>query len=100
MIIPLFETTFDRPPRSLTPRTAQDGMTATAWRALSYVYGSANKDPVGETRGLKEGRDVGSNLPRRVGLGGDGSPDDGWKNVRRVVVVGVHGWFPAKLLNS
>ena len=100
LVIPNFETTFDRPPRSLMPRTAQDGVTATAWRALSYVVGSANKDPEGETRGLKEGRDVGAGLPRRIGLGGVGTRDDGWKNVHRVVVIGVHGWFPAKLLNS
>lgn len=100
LVIPSFGTTFDRPPRSLNPRTAQEGVSATAWRALSYVYGNTNKDPVGETRGLKAGRDVGANLPRRIGLGGSGSPDDGWKNVHRVVVIGVHGWFPAKLLNS
>lgn len=44
-----------------------------------------------ETRGTKEGRDVGGDLPRKIGLDG-GDPDEGWKHVKRVVVVGVHGW--------
>ena len=71
----------------------------------SYVYPGQEKVQekfdVGpkETRGLKEGREIGTDLPRRIGLGGE-DPDDGWKNVKRVVVVGVHGWFPAKIVNS
>ena len=74
-----------------------------AWKALgavgSYVYGGA--ESADETRGMKEGRKVGLELPRRVGLEGKGAgPDDGWKNVRRVAVIGVHGWFPAKMFNS
>lgn len=102
LLIPTFETTFDRPPRSFLPRTTAGGVataTGVAWRALgamsSYVYGE--KEDAKETRGRKAGRDVGADLPRRIGLG-SGTPDDGWKNVRRVVVVGVHGWFPAKML--
>jgi len=107
-IIPTFETTFDRPPRSLPPLTEpQAGLTATttglAWKALgavgSYVYGGADSGE--ETRGMKEGRKVGMELPRKTGLEAKGAgADDGWKNVRRVAVVGVHGWFPAKMLNS
>ena len=81
--------------------TPQGGL---AWRAFgavgSYVYpGSTQEvkpevkvegDPK-ETRGRKEGRKIGSDLPRRIGMEG-GHPDDGWMNVKRVVVVGVHGW--------
>lgn len=103
LLIPTFETTFDRPPRSFLPRTTAGGVataTGVAWRALgamsSYVYGE-KEDTNKEARGRKAGRDVGADLPRRIGLG-SGTPDDGWKNVRRVVVVGVHGWFPAKML--
>ena len=106
-IIPTFETTFDRPPRSLPPVVEnQAGLTATttglAWKALgavgSYVYGGTEVGD--ETRGMREGRKVGMELPRRVGLEKGMGEDDGWKNVRRVAVVGVHGWFPAKMLNS
>jgi hypothetical protein len=113
LVIPSFSTTFDRPPRSFLPPKPvfptpqpQPGL---AWRALgavgSYVYPGQEKMEekvdVGpkETRGLKEGREIGTDLPRRIGLGGE-DPDDGWKNVKRVVVVGVHGWFPAKIVNS
>ncbi|WVR07878.1 hypothetical protein IAU60_004921 [Kwoniella sp. DSM 27419] len=123
LVLPTFATTFDRPPRSFQPipdqpdpPTTPQGLTAAttglAWRALgavgSYVYGGeAAPKPTPEsipedqreTRGRKEGRKVGAELPRRIGLG-VGHPDDGWKQVRRVVVVGVHGWFPAKMLNS
>ncbi|WVQ95861.1 hypothetical protein IAU59_002960 [Kwoniella sp. CBS 9459] len=126
LVLPTFADTFDRPPRSLLPippmsETAapptQGGITAAttglAWKALgavgSYVYGGAGDSPQvtpqtireaeAETRGRKEGRNVGSELPRRIGLGA-GTPDDGWKHVKRVVVIGVHGWFPAKMLNS
>lgn len=99
-IIPTFDITFDRPPRSLLPRNAEPaGATGLALRAFNYVYNTQPVDPPEEKRGKKAGRDVGANLPRRVGLGG-GSPEDGWKDVRRVVVVGVHGWFPAKMLTS
>lgn len=113
LVIPTFTTTFDRPPRSFLPlqSPAQEGpaagtTSALAWRALSvagsYVYaGDKSKgkekavevedESKKETRGLKEGRSVGGDLPRRIGLGG-GDADEGWRNVRRVVVVGVHGW--------
>lgn len=105
-VIPTFETTFDRPPRSLLPQTTSSGVgaaTGLAVRALgalgSYVYSGNSKPEPQETRGKKEGRDIGANLPRRVGLV-SGSPDDGWRHVTRVVVVGVHGWFPTKMLTS
>ena len=115
LVIPSFKTTFDRPPRSLLPEkpaetTITAATTGMAWRALgamgSYVLPGKEtpkeaKIPEApkETRGQKEGRHVGADLPRRLGLDGL-PPDDGWKNVTRVVVVGVHGWFPAKMLNS
>ena len=100
-VIPTFSDTFDRPPRSLPPAQSQQGA-GLAWRAIgavgSYMYGSEDKTS-SETRGMKEGRKVGRGLPRRMGLAGAGE-DDGWKHVKRVAVVGVHGWFPAKMLNS
>nr|XP_018260063.1 uncharacterized protein I303_06980 [Kwoniella dejecticola CBS 10117]OBR82221.1 hypothetical protein I303_06980 [Kwoniella dejecticola CBS 10117] len=125
LVIPSFADTFDRPPRSFLPTPQSEnqpepstkGITAAttglAWKALgavgSYVYGGTEtakavtpetlQENEKETRGRKEGRSVGADLPRRVGLG-NGTPDDGWKQVKRVVVVGVHGWFPAKMLNS
>jgi hypothetical protein len=114
LVIPTFPTTFDRPPRSFLPLPVSEVMpspnvgitartTGLAWRAIttagSFVYGGGpapgpesiaedNK----ETRGRREGRRVGADLPRRIGLG-HGGVNDGWKNVRRVVVVGVHGWY-------
>ncbi|KAL7425280.1 hypothetical protein Q5752_000968 [Cryptotrichosporon argae] len=109
LVIPSFATTFDRPPRSFPPArppAERKGVAAAtghlAWRALgavgSYVYGVDRGDGK-ETRGTREGRYVGADLPRRTGLS-TGTPEEGWRQVRRVVVVGVHGWFPAKMLNS
>ncbi|CAK9782924.1 hypothetical protein CC85DRAFT_329427 [Cutaneotrichosporon oleaginosum] len=99
-IIPTFDITFDRPPRSLLPRNPEPpGAAGLALRAFNYVYSTQPVDPPHEKRGKKAGRDIGANLPRRIGLGG-GSPDDGWRDVERVVVIGVHGWFPAKMLTS
>ena len=104
-IIPTFEDTFDRPPRSLLPHVeGSQGATGLAWRAVgavgSYVYGGKTQQPEPPSgQGMREGRRVGSDLPRRIGLDGGGG-DEGWKHVKRVVVVGVHGWFPAKMLNS
>lgn len=113
LVIPTFGHTFERPPRSFLPlippkpdTQATGGSTGLAWRALSvagsYVYpGIAEKgkgkdqgkelEKEKETRGRKEGRNVGADLPRRIGLGGE-DPDAEWKGVKRVVVVGVHGW--------
>ncbi|KAL1412606.1 hypothetical protein Q8F55_000353 [Vanrija albida] len=105
LVIPSFGSTFDRPPRSFLPRQRNTGagVAASTWRAFgavsSYVIGDKTEPPE-ETRGKKEGRDVGRDLPRRVGLLGTGSPDDGWKNVKRIAVIGVHGWFPARMLNT
>ncbi|RSH93126.1 hypothetical protein EHS25_007479 [Saitozyma podzolica] len=96
---------FFAPGAGITAKT-----TGLAWRAIAaagtYVYGghpAPGPDSVPENdkevRERKDGRRVGGELPRRVGLG-HGAVDDGWKHVKRVAVVGVHGWFPAKMLNS
>ena len=125
-VIPTFAATFDRPPRSFSPvaplsrsttSSQPTGITAAttglAWKAFGavggYVYGGVSESALPglesqtgnekEMRGRKDGRRVGGNLPRRIGLQ-SGLQDDGWKGVRRVVVVGVHGWFPAKMMNS
>ncbi|BEI80958.1 hypothetical protein CcaverHIS002_0201180 [Cutaneotrichosporon cavernicola] len=99
-VIPTFDITFDRPPRSLLPRHPEPpGAAGLALRAFNYVYNTQRADPPDETRGKKAGRDIGATLPRRMGLG-SGSSDDGWRDVERVVVIGVHGWFPAKMLTS
>ncbi|ORX37521.1 hypothetical protein BD324DRAFT_622237 [Kockovaella imperatae] len=96
LVIPSFDTTFSRPPRSLPPLQPQSVITSTTWRALgavsNYVYGESGGhiDP----RGSRAGRRVGNDLPRRL------PSDEGWRNVKRIVIVGVHGWFPAKMLNS
>ena len=110
LVIPSFTTTFDRPPRSFPPlhseASAKSGANAPsglAWRAIgavgNYMYGDKGL-PEKESRGRHEGRGVGDALPRMVGLGSSGKSDDGWGEVRRVVIIGVHGWFPAKMLNS
>ena len=96
LIIPSFESTFSRPPRSLPPSYTQSGITGTTWRALgavgNYVYG--DKHSANDARGQRASRGVGDDLPRRV------QTDDGWKSVKRIAIVGVHGWFPARMLNS
>ena len=89
LVIPSFHTTFSRPPRSLPPSTAKSGTaSAFAWKAIdamsSYVYG----DTPGamDMRGTRAARGIGDDLPRRI------VNDEGWKNVRRIAVIGVHGW--------
>lgn len=68
----------------------------------SYVYGGGGVgdevfkggwvDIEVEQRGRKEGRKVGREFFRRIGLE-YGGVEDGWKDVKRVVVVGVYGWY-------
>lgn len=104
LVIPSFSSTFDRPPRSLPPRTPPSdkgiaaATTGLAWKALgavgSYVY--RQDEPKAEVQ-VPRLEQPGDNLPKRL-LGLDG--DEDWKGIKRVVVVGVHGWFPAKMLNS
>ena len=50
----------------------------------NYVYGDA--PDATDMRGKRAGRGIGDDLPRRT-MG-----DEGWKTVRRIAVVGVHGW--------
>lgn len=117
-VVPTFDATFNRPPRSLPPahHAAHDpaqspgsGITANAaslaWKAWgtasNYVYGAAatsqpaKVDNDSEPRGKKEGREVGGNLPRALR---EPQGQESWRNVKRVVVFGVHGWCVASAL--
>lgn len=109
------------PPASSSqkPSTLHNGRTDssdTSVTAAAHSHADADADAgaasAADKRGLGAARTVGSTLPRLLGLNTSafpptaGSPSptpsssSGYDHVRRVVVVGVHGWFPAKMLNS
>lgn len=93
LVVPSFDYTFKRPPRSdfaanqtAVPDTAPP-RTQTGWTTFGFL--SANK-PAVEPNAPKGNKAESSNgLPRLVSEG-----PDAWKNVKRVVIVGVHGWYP------
>jgi hypothetical protein len=116
LVLPTFEQTFERPPRKIRRIEAQPPLpppppspppTAVAtltWKALgavsSYVRPAATAATTNKPEVKPEGSDLGEQhdkyshlaLPRLNSKTGPAS----WQGVRRVVVVGIHGWFPNK----
>lgn len=108
LVLPTFEQTFDRPPRKVRRKqpepeeasspTPAAGMTTFTWKALGAVTSYVRNAPpqpdknVAKTEASSEHvKDEHFCLPRMQSSGAAS-----WEGIRRVVVVGVHGWYPNK----
>jgi hypothetical protein len=114
LVLPSFNHTFRRPPRVKTPSDNPDQASKTekasqlspgrpssppnmAWRALGrvsqYARGGSRESGQSSDSTKLENRPTTDSrktvLPCLVSSG-----KDSWNGVRRVVIIGVHGWFP------
>lgn len=103
LVLPSFEDTFDRPPRSLpltrSPAATPLGLKKAVTASLSYFFSSSSSRPRSESTGAvaslkgKEREIIGDEhekLPKATKIVGS-STDLG--RAGRVAVIGVHGWF-------
>jgi hypothetical protein len=96
LVLPSWNATFDRPPRlSTEPIEVEDDQdmsaSGTLWREL--IPGFHKKGASGnKTSSMDDSERLESEnnpLPRAVYTG-----KESWAGIRRVVIIGVHGWFP------
>lgn len=97
LVLPTFEDTFGTPPRSIP--ISQSG--STIRRAIRYVSGILfpEEDKRGNGKSTEPQVDkTRDELPRTWGVLGEQEliASGGLIGVKRVVVIGVHGWFPRK----
>lgn len=93
LVVPSFDYTFKRPPRAepaVASTRAQDTAlpkSHTGWSTLGFL--SASKPVVEPITSKNTEPESTHGLPRLAIEGADA-----WKHVKRVVIVGVHGWYP------
>lgn len=97
LVLPTFEDTFGTPPRSIP--ISQSG--STIRRAIRYVSGILFPEEGKRGNGKSTEPQVDKTrdeLPRTWGVLGEQEliASGGLMGVKRVVVIGVHGWFPRK----
>ncbi len=99
LVLPTWEDTFCAPPRSI----ARQSQTGSAFsRTVRFVSGMlfARDDGTGSGKGKTPSKDDGSfadfgkELPRAWDVIGERLDGDILRGCRRVVVIGIHGWFP------
>lgn len=100
LVLPTFDDTFRTLPRSRPPPT---GSTASAIKkTLGYVSNvlfAREQDNSGSQKGKGKARqveheDFGKELPRAWDVLGESPGSQSLASCKRVVVIGVHGWFP------
>ncbi|KIJ30480.1 hypothetical protein M422DRAFT_36545, partial [Sphaerobolus stellatus SS14] len=98
LVLPTFEDTFATPPRSVPFPKAPSSLRRTMRYLSGFVFPDDEKNGGSRKKG-KEREVFGQHLPRLWGMAGE-DPDTGLKDIKRVVVVGIHGWFPGALMRS
>ncbi|KAF8583529.1 hypothetical protein K439DRAFT_1634370 [Ramaria rubella] len=101
LVLPTFEDTFGTPPRSIPlPRDA-----STIRRTIRYMSGLLF--PEEDRRGKGKAREgeretIGRELPRTWDVLGDEEQAafGGLKDVKRIIVIGIHGWFPGSIIRQ
>jgi hypothetical protein len=92
LVLPTWADTFHSPPRSLVPPPPTSSLTKTL-RFVSGVLFAGEESGKGKA---KEGRfsHFGKVLPRAWDVSGTKLHPDVLGGCRKVVVIGIHGWFP------
>lgn len=97
LVLPTFEDTFCHPPRSIPlPKEV-----STLHRTVNYVAKMLfNEDSKDKGKGKEKDRDLfGKELPKAWNVLGE-DPVKILGKIKRVVVVGIHGWFPGAFIRQ
>lgn len=99
LVLPTWEDTFCVPPRSIEPRPPTDSALAKTVRFVSSMLfakedGMATGKDKAHSRDDNDVADFGRELPRTWDAIGEKLEDDVLRGCKRVVVIGIHGWFP------
>lgn len=101
LVLPTWDDTFLQPPRSTVPRSRTDSTLAKTVRFVSGML-FAKDDGAGTERDNTRSKpeehfaDFGKELPRIRGVIDERIDGDILQGCKRVVVIGIHGWFPGK----
>ncbi|KAK0495685.1 hypothetical protein EDD18DRAFT_1075435 [Armillaria luteobubalina] len=99
LVLPTWQDTFHSAPRNIAPATPQSS--SRLGRTVRFLLGGSTDGGKG-----KERVDVGVGLPRAWDvLQGQSSPSetgmgDVLRGCKRVVVIGIHGWFPGAIMRT
>jgi len=98
LVLPTWDDTFLLPPRSVVPREKSDSVLTKTVRFVSGMLFAKDDGASTETdaRSRNEGyfADLGKELPRTWDVIGEPIDAGILQGCKRVVVIGIHGWFP------
>ncbi|PBK59583.1 hypothetical protein ARMSODRAFT_966825 [Armillaria solidipes] len=102
LVLPSWRDTFHSAPRNVVPATPQSS--SRLGRTVRFLLGGSTDGGKGKERDVSA--DVGVGLPRAWDvLQGQSSPSeagmgDVLRGCKRVVVIGIHGWFPGAIMRT
>ncbi|KAK0235150.1 hypothetical protein EDD85DRAFT_773550 [Armillaria nabsnona] len=102
LVLPSWRDTFHSAPRNIVPTTPQ--LSSRLGRTVRFLLGGSTDGGKGKERDVSA--DVGVGLPRAWDvLQGQSSPSeagmgDVLRGCKRVVVIGIHGWFPGAIMRT
>jgi hypothetical protein len=99
LVLPTWDDTFLAPPRSTVPRAQTDSAIAKTVRFVSGMLfarddGTSSGKSKAHSKGDGTFADFGRELPRIWDVIGGRLDGDVLQGCKRVVVIGIHGWFP------
>ncbi len=99
LVLPTWDDTFLAPPRSTVPRAQTDSAIAKTVRFVSgMLFAKDDGTSSGKSKAHSKGdgtfADFGRELPRIWDVIGGRLDGDVLQGCKRVVVIGIHGWFP------
>ena len=99
LVLPTWDDTFLQPPRSTIPRARSDSAIAKTVRFVSGMLfakddGASPDRETARSKTEEHFADFGKELPRIRDVIGERIDGDILQGCKRVVVIGIHGWFP------
>ncbi|KZT21741.1 hypothetical protein NEOLEDRAFT_1072918 [Neolentinus lepideus HHB14362 ss-1] len=106
LVLPTWADTFHAPPRSVVPPPPASALRKTM-RLVSVVGGALfakDEDKGGKGKGKARDSDeflhYGKELPRAWDVVGEKLEPNALKGCKKVVVIGIHGWFPGAVMRT
>lgn len=105
LVLPTWEDTFCSPPRSTALRSQTNSAFARTVRfvgGLLFARDDGTRSAKGKTPSKDDeiSADFGRDLPRAWNVFGEKLDGDILRGCRRVVVIGIHGWFPGAIART